>query len=179
MPQVTFATAGSDYDVGDATDDVQFNATRGDLAALAVSANRAWFVPVMWFFAAGPLGAIAYRLICNLRERAGLSAEIEALLGDLCEALEWLPARLSMFLLGIAGTLLPVLDCGRDFGVFRWGSSRELLARAALAATDNGRIDVPISGDIRAHRIDAMYALLLRTLTAWIVLMAGVALLIR
>jgi membrane protein required for beta-lactamase induction len=93
----------------------------------------------------------------------------------LLEALEYLPARLSVLTFGIAGTLVPVLEELRATGLTRWRVSASLVARCALAAIDHGRIRDVISGDSRTYRINQVYALVRRALVAWVIVIAGVA----
>lgn len=163
-------------DLGPLTGDDEFDEARGELAALALAAEHAWFQPLFWFLALGPVGAVAYRLCANLRRVPGLSTEIAQRLAIVREALEFVPARITVVALGVAGTLVPVLDCARHAGLGTWGASATLVARAALAATDNGRIREVIGGDAQRYRVNQMHALLKRAMTVWLVIAAAVAL---
>lgn len=167
-----FLAEGEGVDLGAATGDEQFDTTRVELAALAIAADRAWFQPLFWFFACGPLGALAYRLCANLGASADGEPSVANSLANAREAMEWLPARITVFALGVAGTFTPVLDAARATGVMRWGASSELRARAALAAIDNGRIHDVIAGDPRVYRLNLMHALVRRSLSVWLVFIA-------
>jgi AmpE protein len=156
--------------------DADFDAGRAELAALALAAMRAWYLPVFWFLVAGPVGAVACRLVSNLRRAEGLDDDAMGVLANLREALDYLPVRLTALALGLAGTLVPVLDAAREVGFLRWGRSRELLARAALAATDYGRVHEVIGGEPRLYRLNQMLALLRRALVVWLLVAAVVAL---
>jgi AmpE protein len=173
-----FVAAARGTDLGAPSGDAQFDATRAELAALALAADRAWFQPLFWFFILGPIGAIAYRLVANLRRYEDGGEGVAAALAEVREAIEWLPARITVLLLGVAGTLVPVLDSARAVGVMRWRNSGNLVACAALAAADNGRIHEVIGGDVRIYRINFMLALLKRVLTGWLVVIAAAALLL-
>lgn len=163
-------------DLGPATGDQEFDSARSELAALALAAEHAWFQPVFWFLVFGPVGAVLYRLCANLRRSEGLSGDLAHKIASVREALEFVPARISVLALGIAGTLVPVLDCARHSGLTTWGASATLVARSALAATDNGRIREVIGGDAQVYRINQMHALLRRAMTVWLVLAAALAL---
>lgn len=172
-----FVTLARDVPLGPATGDEQFDETRTEIAGLALAANRAWFQPLFWFFVLGPCGALAYRLCANLGASDGADARgVASVLAQVREALEWVPGRVTVFALGIAGTLVPVLEESRAAGLARWGGTSELIARSALAAIDHGRIHAVIVGDPHAYRVNQMLALVRRGLNVWLVLFAVVAL---
>ena len=169
-PAFTSTTAGIDF--GLPTNDLEFDACRAELAALAVAAERAWFAPLFWFFVLGPCGAVVYRLAVSLERAALLEASIGGAMTWIHEALAWIPARITAINLGIAGTLLPVLEGARTAGVFRWGASTELVAKSALAATDYGRVQDGSGDDPHIQRLNQMRALVRRALNVWMVLLA-------
>ena len=152
--------------------------SRADLAGLALAADRSWYQPLFWFCLCGPLGAFAYRLSANLAAEAAGEASITSALTQAREIMEALPARLTVVAFGIAGSLVPVLVTVREIGVLRWGASSELLARAALAAIDNGRADQVSAGDTRVYHLNLMHSLVRRTLVVWLVFLAIGALLV-
>ena len=151
---------------------------RADLAGLAVAADRAWFEPLFWFFVLGPVGALLYRLCANLEQSRALDQDAAAIVSELRSALEWLPARITVLALGVAGTLMPTLEAARAFGLTRWGDSADLIGHAALAASHDGRIDEVIGDDPQIYRLNQMHALVKRALTVWLVMFAGAALLL-
>lgn len=171
-PAFTTTTAGIDF--GPATNDLEFDNCRAELAALAVAAERAWFAPLFWFFVLGPCGAVAYRLAASLERASQLEASISSAVAWLHEALAWVPARITAINLGIAGTLLPVLEGAPAAGAWRWGASTALVARSALAATDDGRIHDGSGENPHIARLNQMRALIRRALNVWLVLLAVV-----
>ncbi len=172
-PAFTTTTAGIDF--GPPSGDEQFDACRAELAALALSAERAWFAPLFWFFVCGPAGAVAYRLAVSLERAPQVEASIAVALSCLHEALAFIPARITAINLGIAGTLLPVLEGAPAAGVFRWGASAALVARSALAATDYGRVHDGSGDDPHLYRLNQMRALVRRALNVWMALLAILA----
>lgn len=169
-PAFTTTTAGIDF--GPPTNDIEFDNYRAELAALAVAAERAWFAPLFWFFVLGPCGAVAYRLAASFARALQFEVGIGSAVVWSHEALAWLPARFTAINLGIAGTLLPVLESARQAGAFRWGASAELVAKSALAATDYGRIHDSDGDSPHIQRLHQMRALIRRALTVWMVLLA-------
>lgn len=171
-----FVVDGRGTDLGPPTGDSEYDVSRVDLAALALAADRAWFQPLFWFFVGGAAGVVLYRTLSNLRHESGFDHATAGALATLREMMEWLPARITTLALGVAGTLMPVWEHAREFGWWRFGTSATLVARGALAAADDGRVSRVISGDIRIYRINAMFALLQRALTVWLVVLALFAL---
>jgi AmpE protein len=172
-PAFTTTTAGIDF--GPATGDAEFDACRAELAAVALAAERAWFAPLFWFFVGGPAGVVAYRLAASLERAPQVDSSMAAPLAFLHEALAFVPARITALSLGIAGTLVPVLEAAPAAGMFRWGASAALVARSALAATDDGRVREGSGDDAHLARLHQMRALVRRALNVWIVLLAVLA----
>ena len=172
-----FLVRAAGLDLGEATGDEDFDRHRSELASLALTADTAWFQPLFWFFVLGPVGAVLYRLCANLRGATDLNNDVLAMVDQVRELLEWLPSRITVLAMGIAGTLVPVFEIARGFGILRWRVTVELVARTSLAAIDYGRIHEVITFDPRVYRINRMHALLKRTLNVWLVILAGGALL--
>lgn len=171
-----FRALGAVPDLGEPTGDPALEAQRRDLAAVALAADCAWYQPLFWFFVLGPVGAVLYRLCANLRG-SSLSPGNAAVVAEVRQAMEWLPARLTALAMGLAGTLVPVIDCVRAHGVVRWSDTDTLLARSALAAIDQGRVQQVISTDPRVYRLNLVHALMKRSLNVWLVFLAVAALL--
>ena len=172
-----FLERGEAPDLEGVSGDETFDDHRGELAALALAADAAWFQPLFWFFVLGPVGVVLYRLCANLRGFVGIEPGVAKVIGELREAMAWVPGRLTVVAMGTAGTLVPVLETARDFGVIRWSVTADLIARASLAAIDHGRIQEVITLDTRVYRINLMHALIKRTLNVWLVSIAAGALL--
>lgn len=174
-PAFTATTAG--IDLGIPTGDEGFDACRGELAAIALAAERAWFAPLAVFFVLGPVGVLAYRLAVSLEHAPEVPADIARHVARVHEALAFVPARVTALCLGVAGTLVPVLEGAAAAGFFAWGASARLVARSALAATDYGRVEQGPEQATARRRIDQMEALVGRTVNVWLALFALLALL--
>lgn len=173
-----FLARAAALNLGEATNDEDFDRHRSELASLALAADTAWFQPLFWFLVLGPVGAVLYRLCANLRAAPDLNADVLATIDQARDLLEWLPGRITVIAMGVAGTLVPVFETATAIGILRWRVTTELIARAALAAMDHGRIDEMITFDPRVYRINRMHALIKRTLNVWLVIIATGALLI-
>jgi AmpE protein len=173
-----FVGFGRDIEPGPTRADPAFADGRADLAGLAIAAERAWFEPFFWFFVLGPVGAVLYRLAVELERTPGVPDSAAAAIADVRAALEWLPSRLTVLALGLAGTLMPALETARRVGLARWDVSAELVGRAALAAVDPDRIDAVVSDSPQVYRLNQMHALIRRTASVWLVFLAIGALLI-
>lgn len=164
-----FSVTLEGVDLGPPEDDPAFAAARRELAALAVSAERGWFAPVFWFFVLGPVGAVLHRLCAALERSPALHTEVTRAIQVMHELLAFVPARITALNLGVAGTLVPVLEDLRNLGAFLYGRSATLVARAALAAVDHGRTAAEAAGDPHLARLDQMQALIKRALGVWLV----------
>ena len=148
------------------------------LAAIAAAADSRWLGPLFWLFCLGPVGAVFYRLCRNVRPGDACGDDF-ARAGHFCgEILRWIPSRITVLAIGCAETLVPVLDVANERGLLRWEPSRALLGAAALAANDDGRIEHVSVADPRIFRINALHALVKRTLSVLVVVLAGLALLV-
>lgn len=78
------------------------------VGALFIQSHERLFGVLLWFFAAGPLGAALYRVASRmpraLNEVAPESAAVR-LAETLHDVLAWIPARLTALLYGLAGSL--------------------------------------------------------------------------
>jgi membrane protein required for beta-lactamase induction len=168
-----FGIGHGTLDLGPPRGDATFLALRDALGALAVAAERAWYAPLFWFFVAGPVGCVAYRTCALMAKESAVPAAARAALMQGFEVLDWAPARLSVVGFGLVGTLVPVLEGLRESGLWRVGNSAALIARAALAASDYGRVHDVMDEALALYHLNQTHALLRRTLVVWLV---GIAL---
>ena len=173
--RTVYLTSAAKLSLGPPSGDEEFDQARGELAALGVGAHALWYQPIFWFFVLGPCGAVAYRLVLNLQRDPELDPDVSRALERCRDLLEWPAAHITAIALGTAGTLVPVIESLRQ-GREEKLRPADLVARAALAATDNGRIREVISGEAHFYRINQMHALVKRGLTVWLVLLALFAL---
>jgi len=118
-------------------------------AAVCVQANNRLFAVIFWFIVLGPLGAWAYRVTELIRRRAvfnasrdaseeAVAAEVAEAAGNLHAWLAWIPARLTAFGYGLAGSFEGAISAFRSDDRAKGATTGErnemLLARAGLAA---------------------------------------------
>ena len=118
-------------------------------AAVCVQANNRLFAVIFWFVFLGPLGAWAYRVTDLMRRRAVFNAarvdgsevsasEVAVAAGNVHAWLAWVPARLTAFGYGLAGSFDGAISALRSDDRTKGATTGErnelLLARAGLAA---------------------------------------------
>lgn len=89
---------------------------RSLLGALFIQSHEKLFGVLLWFFAAGPAGAVAYRLASRLpRGLAETAPDSSAHIAAewLHGLLAWVPARISASLFGLAGSLDDAMQAWR------------------------------------------------------------------
>ncbi len=93
---------------------------RSLIGALFIQSHEKLFGVLLWFFAAGPAGAVAYRLASRLprllAETAPGSAA-QATSESVHTVLAWVPARVTAALYGLAGSLDDAMAAWRQFAV--------------------------------------------------------------
>lgn len=93
---------------------------RSLIGALFIQSHEKLFGVLLWFFAAGPAGAVAYRLASRLpRLLAETAPESAAQTTSeaVHSALAWIPARMTAALYGLAGSLDDAMTAWRQLAV--------------------------------------------------------------
>lgn len=153
---------------------------RSLLGALFIQSHERLFGALWWFVAAGPAGAVAYRLASRIPFRLIDAADPAARNAALLHALlAWLPARLTALLFALAGSMDDSMSAwrrlrqehsGGDWRQYTWAVLAEV-ANAALDWEDGG-------GPVLASSLDAALAEVLRMQArALLILLAFAALL--
>ena len=145
---------------------------RAVLEAIPVAAHTRWFAPLFWFALLGPIGPVIYRMTAVLREQERQFESFSALIERLYQVLIWVPTRLFLLGLGLAGTLTPTLEVWRKQDDFCLYSSERVLRETGLAAVNYGKLDEMIGEDPHVYWVNAMSALVKRTFALWLVLLA-------
>lgn len=120
-----------------------------------IDAHRAVFGPLAWFLAAGPAGAVLYRLAALAREEWSSRAEPQAgvdvpprrafgLFAQRAFAfIDWVPARLTAASFAVAGDFQDAVDCWRS-QARTWHDASE----GILLASGAGALGVKLGGDL-------------------------------
>jgi adenosylcobinamide-phosphate synthase len=165
-----------------------------------IDSHRSVFGPLAWFFAAGPAGALLYRLAALLQEQWSpqLAAEPGAetprtrftqFAAQAFTLLDWLPARLTAASFAVAGDFQGAADCWRK-QARTWPDQNEGIVLASGA----GALGVRLGGDLHdqgesryrpdlgtgdepdADFLASAVGLVWRTLVMWVLLAAVVIL---
>lgn len=123
-------------------------------------AYQGFFAVVFWYAVLGPLAALAYRLLALLVEHAG-DAGLRRWAARLRHDLDWLPARLLVLSLALAGNFVAA---NRVFWAYLFdlrASATQLVAEAGRAAADA----LPGRGGVET--LDELWQLLRRTGLLW------------
>jgi len=164
---------GAGLDQDNVLNSVQSTTTDPDepcMRAIVLVANDGLFAPAFWFALLGPLGALFYRMSSVLGHSSALLPAESLVAERLYFLLDWLPARLLAFCLGLAGTLAPVIATFKSDGS-SLGDTDRWLGNAAMAALGQHR-DIRYRGDDHIAAIDAMLGLVKRGFVAFLVLLA-------
>ncbi len=128
-----------------------------------------WFAVVFYFLLGGLAGALVYRLVHLLADRAE-SAEERDVNATLLAILDWLPVRVLALAFAVTGnfvqTLEPLVESVRDWQQ----SARGLLVEAAEAALGPANPDT--ASDPVKCRTRELQKLLQRSAAAWIAALA-------
>jgi len=162
--QITTASAYDDY----VPSDKEVN------KAILIQANERIVAVLFWFLILGPLGAVAYRVVSELRigvvERG--HGFVEAAL-DLRRIMAWVPARLLALGYALAGSLVHSLEAWRITETLGFADNDTALARAGFGALHRSEGTDDSADASRA--VAEIRGLVNRT---YVVLLTGLALLV-
>lgn len=160
-----------------------------------VASHRSVFAPLIWFLAAGPGGALLYRLAALLNEhwqarvspQASVSSEFAQFAARAFEIVDWVPARVTAASFAIVGNFQDAIDCWRTQAA-AWADR----AQGILLASGAGALGIKLGGTLAEYdrmryrpqlgtgdEADVDYlasavGLVWRTLVMWVLLVAVV-----
>ncbi len=147
---------------------------------ILLEANNRVFGILLWFMLLGPVGAVLFRLSCELRQQqSNLETGFAAAARDLHRILFWLPARLLVIGFALAGSFVDTVSRWSSFNEMWKVDSETLLIESGLGAIchepvedENGNLDVDgimqIMALIKRTLLVWLTALALLTLTGWV-----------
>lgn len=155
---------------------------RGVVEGILVAAHERWFGVIFWFMVLGPLGALWFRLACQLRDRCLRQHEQDAFVNAalmMHHILAWVPVRLTLLSYALGGSFSETLEAWRkeaSSGLGNWqGDNYRLLVQGGLGALQ--LTDIPAADEyepVDAHHVRAALGLVLRALLIAIALIAVV-----
>lgn len=138
---------------------------------ILVEANTRIFGVLFWFLLLGPIGAVLFRLTCQVRQLTEVTGEYHNASHDLYRILAWIPARLTVLCYALAGNFVDALS--------RWQSPGDLWqadSDALLVASGNGAIQAEYAdrdeSELDPSPIQHALSLTKRALVVWIALLA-------
>lgn len=120
-----------------------------------VSSHRHVFAPLFWFMLLGPAGALLYRLSLGMAQawpaaggeaKAGLAEQFSAFghfARQACQALDWLPARLTAVTFAIVGDFEDAVYCWRTQAA-QWPDATSGILLASGAGALGIRLGLPL-----------------------------------
>ncbi len=146
-------------------------ATRHVMEGILVQANVRLFGILLWFMLLGPVGAVLFRLSCELKnytahnENGYASAAV-----DLYRIMIWLPARLVVVGFALAGSFVDTVSLWKSFTEIWRTDSETLLIESGIGAISHEPHDEEGSPDIEG--VTQTMALVKRTLLVWLAALA-------
>lgn len=147
---------------------------RAVTAAVLTQANVRIFGVLFWFAVLGPLGAVLYRAVSELRRHTlADNDEFAWAARQLAAILDWVPARLTAFGYALSGHFEGAVLRWREAAVSadHWLLSSEPVLAAAGFGALNIEDEVHDSGSWN-HLLQSAMSLVWRTLVLWVVVIA-------
>lgn len=151
-------------------------------AALPYRAFERSFAVIFWFFFFGAPAALVYRLLAlhgdldlQDRQNVALGSDKQISATRLLWLLEWIPARLLGFTLGLVGSFSHSMAHLWELIFSGQTATAELLRRCVHGALGDINSNEPKSVAVTKAAIDAITSLFRRAMTAWLV---GIAILV-
>lgn len=137
-----------------------------------VEANTRIFAVLFWFLLLGPLGAVLFRLTCQVRQQVSADADYLMAARDLYRILAWIPARISVLSFALAGNFVDTISHWRGISDIWQRDSEEF-----LVISGSGAIEAECQSEADQQAIDYTpiqhaLALVNRSLIVWIALLA-------
>jgi len=152
--------------------DARVDQVAGELLA---EANRRIFGVLFWFALLGPLGAVLYRAVQELRLREAQDGDplfAQAIL-QLLAVLDWIPARLTALSYALSGDFEGALTRWRHHAESAGPGS--LASDAILAGVGRGALNDPgphVDPDAKARLLESVSGLVGRALFVWVFVIA-------
>lgn len=130
--------------------------------------NRQLFAVVFWYIVAGPIVAIAYRLITLCRDIEPVSLQAN----EITDLFEWIPARLTALLFLLVGNFQRGFKLLAGFFFAKPDHNKEMLRECGLKAVqahDSEEVPMPVAEGLVEHAIIVMLVFIaLFTLISWL-----------
>lgn len=147
--------------------------TRKVAQGVLVEANNRLFGVLFWFMLLGPVGAVLFRLGCELKKHlqesdSGLAAAAQ----DLYRIMIWPSARLVVLGFALAGSFVDTVSRWRSLGDIWRDDSETLLIESGLGAISHEPHAAHEANEPDIECVQQLLALVRRTLLVWLAALA-------
>jgi membrane protein required for beta-lactamase induction len=146
-------------------------ATRHVMEGILVQANVRMFGILLWFMLLGPVGAVLFRLSCELKNystdnESGYAAAAR----DLYRIMIWLPTHLVVLGFALAGSFVDTVSLWKSYTEIWKTDSEALLIESGIGAISHEPHDDEGTPDLEG--VHQIMALIKRTLLVWLAALA-------
>ncbi|MDH3948345.1 MAG: cobalamin biosynthesis protein [Gammaproteobacteria bacterium] len=146
-------------------------ATRHVMEGILVQANVRLFGILLWFMLLGPVGAVLFRLSCELKNystdnESGYAAAAR----DLYRIMIWLPTHLVVLGFALAGSFVDTVSLWKSYTEIWKTDSEALLIESGIGAISHEPHDEEGTPDLEG--VHQIMALVKRTLLVWLAALA-------
>lgn len=138
-----------------------------DVGTYLAQVNNELFAVIFWYIVGGPIAALLFRLI-SLSQNIN---PVEHLARDITEALEWIPARITVLLYLLVGNFQAGFKRFIHFVLKKPHENKQMLSECGLLAVRNTEEEIAMSvaEHLVEHAVIVLLVLLaLFTLAAWL-----------
>lgn len=178
--EFTEAVQREDYEAGEiiATRIVGYDisgspieATRHVMEGILVQSNVRMFGILLWFMLLGPVGAVLFRLSCELKNNAADNdSGFAAAARDLYRIMIWLPTHLVVLGFALAGSFVDTVSLWKSYNEIWKTDSEALLIESGIGAISHEPHDEEGTPDLEG--VHQIMALVKRTLLVWLAALA-------
>lgn len=178
--EFTAAVERGDYEAGEiiATRIVGYDisgspivATRHVMEGILVQSNVRLFGILLWFMLLGPVGAVLFRLSCELKNySSGKESGYANAARDLYRIMIWLPTHLVVLGFALAGSFVDTVSLWKSYNEIWKADSEALLIESGVGAISHEPHDEEGTPDLEG--VHQIMALVKRTLLVWLAALA-------
>lgn len=146
-------------------------ATRHVMEGILIQSNVRVFGILLWFMLLGPVGAVLFRLSCELKNHSSDNENgYAAAARDLYRIMIWLPTHLVVLGFALAGSFVDTVSLWKSYTEIWKTDSEALLIESGIGAISHDPHDEEGTPDLEG--VHQIMALVKRTLLVWLAALA-------
>ena len=146
-------------------------ATRHVMEGILVQSNVRMFGILLWFMLLGPVGAVLFRLSCELKNYSSENESgFAAATRDLYRIMIWLPTHLVVLGFALAGSFVDTVSLWKSYNEIWKTDSEAFLIESGIGAISHDPHDEEGTPDLEG--VHQIMALVKRTLLVWLAALA-------